>query len=236
MIDEIAMPTVAELNAMSYKGSSALSKGLSATWFRRVYRGSVGTPFLAWKQGETADGSISYGTLNVDSAARLVVTNFQRHYEMAPFGRNLTATATLWILPDEAELIRGDRVVLTHEKYALPRKGRFKRSAANDVPQLLPYGAVQSVENLTNAAGDVLVPFTDYAIGAQNVDGANGGNGSIKFLTDAAAVGSEFFIEWHAAPLLELDVEAERVSPIGSDDLMLPIAWVARERKGASYD
>lgn len=216
------MPTPAELAAMPYGGVARTAMSLDAAGFRTEYQ-QHGETVRWWKGYLTATGARNFVEQTLADTVRVMVYNSRREFEDAEFGLIAKGTTMISVLPDEIEACHGDRFCLTHAKRAKLRRGHFIRQGSIDP---LPYSPVASIARVVNASGTVLVLGTDYAV-------ASGGAG-IEFLTNSVAVGASYAIDWRAYSTFEVLTGGERDSPIGADNLQLPVAWAVTPKRNTS--
>ncbi len=207
------MPTLEELLALPYNAVSAENAGLTADAYRKRYVEHGETVQFYARLTDENGVTLSHSAQTLADDVRVLVTNLERSFIDPTTGALVDrARATIWVMPQDIEVARGDRIVLTSTKRAWLHRSQFTRSGSS---YALPYRPVASVAKVYDDAGTLLVEDTDYEV---TDDG-------ITFLTNAVAVGERFVIHWRAFPTFEVRTDEVRQSPVGMDSQSLPIGW-----------
>lgn len=210
------MPTVEELNALPYTGSSAFANGLTAADYRAQIA-AHGQPFRWWKALRTDPGTGQKRESNdrvyeeqefpEGSNVRALFYNTSKdimHPEAGLIPKGHTAIS---VMPDECELTEGDRVSPLVHRWRF--RGRAKRAETGD--DLLLHRMATNIERIV--IGGEMVDVENYEL----LDG-----GLVHWLDDAPTAGTVYLVEYRYHPLYEFLGIEQGVVQFGEDGAFLP--------------
>lgn len=210
------MPTVEELLALPYTGSSAFANGLTAADYRAQIA-AHGQQFRWWKALRTPPGTGQTRESNdrvyveqefpEGSNVRALFYNTSRDINHPEFGPILKGHSAISVMPDECELAAGDRVSPLVHRWRF--RERVKRAETGD-DQLLHRMA-------TNI---IAIFISGMAAPAENYELEEGG--LVHWLEDAPATGTEYLVEYRYHPLYEFMGIEQGVVQFGEDAAFLP--------------
>lgn len=220
------MPTVEELNALTYPGSAAFASGLTGADFRAQLQGH-GQPFRWWKAWRVENNASTAqreanGRIYVEqkfpegSDVKALFYNTTRdifHPELGPVPKGHTAIS---VMPDECELVYLDRIAPTTFKWL---ERQIVRRAQTGDDQLLHKAAT---EILTVMVGGLVKPANTYKLES---------GGKLKWLSSAPEPGVEYSVEYRYHPLFEFMGNEQGVVQIGKDGAFLPQRGLIRLMK-----
>ncbi len=213
------MPTIEELNALPYTGSSPFATGLTGGDYREQMR-QHGQPFRWWKAWRASQGVTGphgevrernqrlYIEQELESGVHCLFYQTQRNLLHPDLGMVPAGHSAVSVLPDECELAYLDRIAPVW--VAWRERVYLKRGS----------GTVDALLHKTVASIDAVLVDGDYANNGDYALAENGGG--IEWLNNAPTAGANYAVEYRYHPLFEFLGNEQGVMQIGKDGVLLP--------------
>lgn len=212
------MPTLEELNALPYTGSSPFATGLTGGDYRGQMR-QHGQPFRWWKAWRAPQGAVGpngevrernqrlYIEQELESGVHCLFYQTQRDLLHPDLGMVPAGHSAVSVMPDECELAYLDRIAPVWVAW---RERVYLKRGSGESDALL-HKTVASIDSVL-VNGDY-ADSNDYEL----VEG-----GGVGWLNNVPALGTSYAVEYRYHPLFEFLGNEQGVMQIGKDGVLLP--------------